>query len=92
MQKDKLAALNTRGGGSAETTKNDCVMCKTLSILCEQPRLAERKAERKTLYHYTDPGLQFATGGQSSFCVHGGATFMGQGLEVNAHPKVRMRV
>jgi hypothetical protein len=51
------------------------MLCKTLSVCYEKLRLAECKA----LWHYTDPELEFARSGQSSFCVHGRADFMGQG-------------
>jgi len=75
MQKDKRAALNTRRGGIAETTRNDRMICKTLSVLYEH----SRPAEGKTRCHYTGPGLKLARDRQSSFCVHEGAHCMGQG-------------
>jgi hypothetical protein len=52
------------------------VICKTLRVVYEQPR----PAERKTFCHYADPGLKLATGGQCSLCVHGGAHFIGHEL------------
>jgi hypothetical protein len=75
MQKDKLAALNTRRGGTAETTRNDRLTCKTLCVLYEHLR----PAEGKTRCHHAGPGLGLARDRQSSFCVHEGAHCMGQG-------------
>jgi len=56
------------------------VIYKTLRVRYEQPRQAEREAGCKTLCNYTDSGLNLATSGHSSFCVHGGAHFLGQGF------------
>jgi hypothetical protein len=80
MQKDKLAAMNIWRGGIAEMEgkKRPYDFHNAESSGYGQPRPAEGKPEGKTLCHYTDPGLQFARGGQSSFCVHGRANFMGQ--------------
>jgi hypothetical protein len=54
--------------------------CKALSVPYDQLRPAERKAECKTLCHYTNPGLKLVRGRHSSFCVHEEANFMGQSL------------
>jgi hypothetical protein len=50
------------------------MICKTLSVRCEQPQ----SAECKTLCNYTEPGVQVHQGWTKFVFVHGGANLMSQ--------------
>ena len=65
QQGEKCRKTSVRQGTHGEVglqrrkARNVRMISKSLSVRYEQPRPAERKAQCKTLCHYTDPGLKF---------------------------------